>query len=213
MSKTEKHRAAQSRYRASAKGRETQRRYRASGHGATVSADSNARRVWSGSFYVGIAPTNENVGSIPLDWIEDIHESEAWTAFLYWARFSDQGVRWEVVYDPPTRRNRYREVPPTQPQLDARVRKTGRTQFVLDIENTGDVPVEEVEVDLPPDARNWGMLTEALAAYPIRVLDPGDTQSVHLAVAMGGPASVEAVVRGRVDGVPYERPRTISVIG
>jgi uncharacterized membrane protein len=117
------------------------------------------------------------------------------------------------VYDPATRRDRYREVPPTQPQLDARVRKTDRTQFVLDIENSGDIPIEEVEVDLPEEVGNWHLLTDALASYPIPVLDPGDSQSIHLAVTMGGPAAVEAVVRGRVDGVPYERSRTLSVIG
>lgn len=142
-----------------------------------------------------------------------MHESAAFTAFLYWARFSREGVRWEVVYDPETRQNSYRELPPSQPRLDARVRKTGKTQYVLDISNAGNVPVEQVEVEIPPEAYNWQLLTDAFATYPIPVLEAGDTVSAPLAISMGQHAAVEAVVRGRVDGVSYERPRTLSVIG
>ncbi len=170
------------------------------------------------SFFAGLigpgAPAQvENVGSIPDHFLVGVHESAAFSAFVYWARFSREGVRWEVVYDPQTRQNRYGELPSSQPQLELRVRKTGTAQHVLDITNTGDVLVEQVEVDLPPNVTNWQVLTEAFATYPIRVLAPGDTQTFPVAVAMGGPASVEAVVRGNVDGVPYERDRTISIIG
>jgi hypothetical protein len=43
--------------------------------------------------------------SIPLDWLDGVHESVAQLAFLYWVRFSDaDGRRWMVVYDPETRR-------------------------------------------------------------------------------------------------------------
>lgn len=46
----------------------------------------------------------ENVGSIPLDFLEETHESAAIDNFLFWARFTDsEGSVWEVVYDPQTR--------------------------------------------------------------------------------------------------------------
>ena len=84
---------------------------------------------------------------------------------------------------------------------------------MIDIENAGEVPVEQVEVDMPPDASNWHLLTDDLASYPIPVLDPGDTQTAHVAVTMGEHASVEVTLRGLVAGEPYERRRTVSVIG
>lgn len=49
----------------------------------------------------------ENVGSIPPELLEGVHESEAFEAFLYWARFTRERIRWEVVYDPKTRENTY----------------------------------------------------------------------------------------------------------
>ncbi len=102
---------------------------------------------------------------------------------------------------------------PGQPQLDARMRKTGKTSYVMDIENTGEVPVEQVEVDMPSEAFNWQLLTDGLASYPIPVLEPGDRQAAHVAVTMGPHASIEVTLRGLVDGDPYERRRTVSVIG
>jgi hypothetical protein len=43
--------------------------------------------------------------SVPVDWLNGVHESVAQLAFLYWVRFSDaDGRRWEVVYDPEARR-------------------------------------------------------------------------------------------------------------
>ena len=42
----------------------------------------------------------------------------------------------------------------------------------------------KVEIELPPDVRNWHMMADALATYPIRILEPGDVQSVHVAVTM-----------------------------
>lgn len=43
--------------------------------------------------------------SLPQEWLADVHESAAQRAFLYWIRFTDpDGRRWEVVYDPETRR-------------------------------------------------------------------------------------------------------------
>jgi uncharacterized membrane protein len=93
------------------------------------------------------------------------------------------------------------------------MRKTGKSSYVMDIENTGHVPVEQVEVDIPPEASNWHLLTDGLASYPIPVLDPGDRQTAHVAVSMGPHASVEVTLRGLAGGEPYERRQTVSVIG
>jgi hypothetical protein len=160
-------------------------------------------------------PTVDGV-EIPPEMFRDVHESVAQRAFVFWVRFNDHsGERWEVTRDAGTDQHEYLFRPPplAQPQLDARVRKTGKVSYVMDIENTGDVAVEQVEVDLPPEATNWQLLTDALASYPIRVLEPGDAQAVPVAVSMGPHASIEVTVRGLVDGVPYERRRTVSVIG
>jgi hypothetical protein len=58
-----------------------------------------------------IGPTSsalvENVGSIPPDFLEGVHESAVFDAFLYWARFYREGIRWEVVYDPADRSDSY----------------------------------------------------------------------------------------------------------
>lgn len=46
----------------------------------------------------------ENVGSIPVDMLADVHESAAFTGHLYWATFEDaDGNRWKATYDPRSR--------------------------------------------------------------------------------------------------------------
>jgi hypothetical protein len=46
----------------------------------------------------------ENVGSIPPDFLEGTHQSAAFDAYVYWARFRDaDGVEWEATYDAETR--------------------------------------------------------------------------------------------------------------
>jgi hypothetical protein len=158
-----------------------------------------------------------NVGSIPLEMLAGVPESEHVSAFLWWTTFEDENERrWKVVYDPKSRKHTYEllERPaPGRPQLDARMRKTDKTSYVMDIENTGEVPVEQVEVDMPSEAFNWHLLTDGLANYPIPVLEPGDTQTAYVSVTMGPHASIEVTLRGLVEGQPYERRRTVSVIG
>lgn len=151
---------------------------------------------------------------IPPEFFEGVHTGgEPFAAFLYWAHFRRQDEPWEVTYDPQTRRNIYRQVAAEHPGLDARVRKTSERDYVLDIENTGDTTIEQVEVEVPPGVGNWSLLTEALASYPIRALEPGDRESMPLVVTMGPHTSVEVTLRGRASGVPYERKRTVSIIG
>ncbi len=170
------------------------------------------------SFFAGLIGADSqapvaDVGSIPGEWLDGVHESDAFTAFLYWARFTRQGVRWEVVYDPRTRRNSYSNPTPTNPGLDARVRKSGEHSEVVVVVNSGDVPISEVEVDPPQTDSGWTLLTDALATYPIPVLEPGDDVAIPVIVVMGAPVSIELSLSGRAEGVPYERRRTVSFLG
>jgi hypothetical protein len=159
----------------------------------------------------------ENVGSMPGNFLRGVHESDAYTAFLYWARFTHNGRRWEVVYDPNTRRNSYSQVPPATPELHARVvseedASSGRKHETVEIANTGDVIVESVEIELPPEGGAWGFIFETLANYPIRSLEPGDTARVLITPVVGAETSIEVILRGRADGVSYERRRMLTLI-
>jgi len=146
---------------------------------------------------------------IPEDFLEDVHESAAVTAFLYWARFTRQRVRWEVVYDPNTRQPTYSEVPMPSPELSGHVLQLGGNERRFVIENTGDVRIEQVECELPGEATNWGLMTEVLAAWPLPALDPGQSQEIPLALAMGA-SLIEVTLRGRAEAVPYERKQVVS---
>ena len=155
-------------------------------------------------------PVN-NVGSIPDEMLARVPENEHVEAFLWWVTFEEEdGLRWKAIYDPRIRRHSYQTIERrTNPRLDARMRKTAKTSFVMDIENTGDVTVEEVEVELP----NWHLQTDGLARYPIPTLEPGDVQSAYVSISINSPASVEITLRGLAGGKPYERRQTVSVIG
>jgi hypothetical protein len=53
----------------------------------------------------------ENVGSIPPDFLDGVHESAAFDAFLFWAEFTDRDrVRWELVYDPANQQTSWRDL-------------------------------------------------------------------------------------------------------
>lgn len=99
-----------------------------------------------------------------------------------------------------------------QAQLDARVRKSASDRHVLDVENTGEVAVEQVEIELAPYVSGWTLVTDSLARYPIPRLEPSDKQSLPVIVVMNAPTSVELTLRGVVDDAPYERTRTVSLI-
>jgi hypothetical protein len=168
------------------------------------------------AFYAGLIGPREqaqvaNVGSIPTELLDGVHESEGPTAFMYWARFTLEGSRWEVAHDPQTRRDTYRRLPPLDAKLDARMINHGGGNYRLAIRNVGSVTVEQVECVLPPEATNWHLLTDVLPHYPITALDPGDDLEVVVAVTMGGPAAIDITVQGVVEGVPYSRRRTLTL--
>ena len=147
---------------------------------------------------------------IPDDFLEDVHESGAITAFLFWTRFTLQRVRWEAVYDPEKRLTTYSVIPMPNPELGARVARRGAKDRRLVIENTGDVRIEQVDCELPADIMNWSLMTEVMP-WPLAGLEPGESQDVPLVVAMG-PASVELTLRGRAEAVPYERKQLVSAV-
>jgi hypothetical protein len=169
------------------------------------------------SFYAGLigagasAPV-ENVGSIPLDLLEGVHESEAYTAFVYWARFTRDKTRWEVRYDPSARKNSYAQIPMPEPALTARVQRRNSNSYSLIITNSGNTRMENVECVLPAETSNWQLLTDVLASHPMRALEEGESQAIPLVVTMGPAVSVELTLRGRADAVPYERTQVVSII-
>lgn len=107
--------------------------------------------------------------------------------------------------------------PPTPRQvarLDARVRPHGKNSHVLEISNRGNVDILDVTFELPPEARNWGVMSDTLSSYPVKVLEPGDRVSALAAVSMGGPAATEITLRGRTaDGEEFEQVRPVSLYG
>jgi hypothetical protein len=104
--------------------------------------------------------------------------------------------------------------PQTQAELNARVtRREEDLHSVVMVENTGDVVVEHVEVELPPEGDSWRFIFGVLASYPIPSLDPGDRAAIMIAPNAGAPGAIEVVLRGQVRGRPYERRRTLSLFG
>jgi hypothetical protein len=85
--------------------------------------------------------------------------------------------------------------------------------WALEIANTGEVAIYDVECVLPANAINWHLMAEVLPSYPIRVLEPEDRVRIHLVVTLGGPAAVDVTLRGRRgdDGSPYERGRMLTL--
>ena len=99
------------------------------------------------------------------------------------------------------------------PLLNARIHKSGR-DYVLEIENEGEVPVSDVSWEIDGSVPNWRILTDVLPAFPVPILDPGDFIRVPVSISMGGPAAVELVLHATSqDGHAYERRRTLSVWG
>lgn len=59
----------------------------------------------------------ENVGSIPVKLLADIDPSDAFNAFVWWARFTGPtGERWEVAYDAASRTTTWMPLPAADPE-------------------------------------------------------------------------------------------------
>jgi hypothetical protein len=101
-----------------------------------------------------------------------------------------------------------------RPQLDARIYERSRGTYILEVANRGNVPLSEVSWELPSSARNWTVMTAVLPAYPVPILEPGDSVRVPVSVSMGGDAAIGLILRAITpDGDAYERTKPISVWG
>jgi hypothetical protein len=149
--------------------------------------------------------------SLPADWIRDVHESSAFTDFLYWVRFTWQGGRWEAVHDPQTNSDWFQRIAIPMPELRAHMDNRSGGNSVIRIINAGTTMFWNVDAVLPPEATNWQLMTEVLPCWPLDELAPDDSVTVPVVVAMGPSAALKLRVRGHSELGPYERSFTISV--
>jgi hypothetical protein len=99
------------------------------------------------------------------------------------------------------------------PLLNARIHKSGRN-YILEIENEGQVSVTNLSWEINGSAPNWRILTDVLPVFPVPILDPGDYVRVPVSISIGGPGAVELVIHATSEeGEAYERRRTLSVWG
>jgi hypothetical protein len=97
-------------------------------------------------------------------------------------------------------------------KLDAHLIKKRPGSYAFIVANVGGVSINDVHWTLPDNATNWSILEHTLVAYPIPTLEPGDEVSALLLVTLNGPAAVEIILQGNVDGVAYARRRNLSVV-
>jgi hypothetical protein len=101
---------------------------------------------------------------------------------------------------------------PSEPKLDAKLRPKGSDgTYRIEVTNTGDVTVTDVELEIPEDVPNWHPLIEALVEYPISELEPGQSVNVPTAVTMGGPVAFKLKLTGMYEDVRYSWERPISI--
>lgn len=104
--------------------------------------------------------------------------------------------------------------PAIRPQLDARVYERSRGTYILEVANRGNVALRQVSWEFPASAQNWSVMTAVLPAYPVPILEPGDSVRVPTSISMGGEAAIDLILRGVTpEGETYERTKPISVWG
>ncbi len=90
--------------------------------GAPMGSENRTSACMSQLLAAGESSRVANVGSIPHDLLDGVHSSEAFTGFLYWARFTDaNGERWEVVYDAGQRQTEWNRIEDPEPVQMPRV--------------------------------------------------------------------------------------------
>jgi len=100
---------------------------------------------------------------------------------------------------------------PRTAELDAYLVERATGTHTLTVTNVGKVPVERVEWTFPSDASRWQLLEGSVVPYPIPLLEPGEAQTALVLVREGGPATVDVILRGWVEGVEYTWQRTLSL--
>lgn len=99
-------------------------------------------------------------------------------------------------------------------ELRARLVDRGRNDHLLELQNRGGVPLNNLQWTIPDDAQNWSILSDVLPEYPIARLDPRDHVRIPVAVSLGGPAIVRVTFHATLpDGSPFERVEQLSVYG
>jgi hypothetical protein len=103
-------------------------------------------------------------------------------------------------------------VPAPNPRLEARVFERSKSSHVFEVANRGNVALHNVYWELPDKAANWKVFTDQLPEYPVEVLEPGDNVRTLVSITMGGPISINVVLRAELaDGTEYTRPRHVSI--
>lgn len=92
-----------------------------------------------------------------------------------------------------------------EPVLRARVRRTGRTDYRLEITNYGDAPAYNVTVELAPEVQ--GVAPDIALDGPIRALAPKSSADFPLVVHMGVASRVTATLRWTTDDDPESTSR------
>lgn len=97
-----------------------------------------------------------------------------------------------------------------QAKLSARLESHGRHSHRLVIANTGTVEMSEVDVEVPPEATSFHLITNDL---PIDILRPGERVAVLATMVMGGGASIfDVTIHGATpEGERLSYPSKISI--
>lgn len=99
-----------------------------------------------------------------------------------------------------------------RPELVATVVERGSSDRLLEIRNAGNMPLRQIEWNIPEDAR-WILLGD-LPEYPLRKLDPGEHIRLPLAIAMGSATAVTVTLRAeQPSGDTYEREQLLTIYG
>lgn len=122
----------------------------------------------------------------------------------------------EVLASPKMPRGRRLSEPPqqrTRASLKVRLIDRGQHNYVIEINNNGNVDLTEVTLELPENATNWHVATNIFTSYPIRVLRAGQFERAAATVSAGGPISIHATVRGKTpDGEDVTHTDLLTIL-
>lgn len=100
--------------------------------------------------------------------------------------------------------------PKQEARLGAHLESHGRNSYRLVLANSGTVDALQVNVEVPPEASSFSLMTDEL---PLDVLRPGERVALIASVHMGGGKSIfDVIVTGTTpDGVAIRCPSKISL--
>ncbi|RIK08254.1 MAG: hypothetical protein DCC49_09330 [Acidobacteria bacterium] len=122
----------------------------------------------------------------------------------------------EALASPKMPRGRRLSEPPrqrTRASVKARLIDKGQHNYAIEINNNGNVDLNEVTLELPEDAVNWHVATDMFTSYPIMVLQAGQFERAAAMVSAGGPISIHATVRGKTpDGEEVTHTDLLTIL-